>query len=95
MVDGPSVEWHHWIPRSRGGRDSAPVHRVCHRMIHRRFDSATLARTMNTPDALRTDPAMARFLAWVRKQPPEFVARTEDPAPRPQSGHRRRTRTRR
>jgi len=79
MVAGPSVERHHWVPRTLGGRESALLHRVCHRMIHRLFDHATLAREMNTPEALRAHPDMARFLAWVRKQPPAFVARTEAP----------------
>ncbi|MQX35578.1 HNH endonuclease [Roseospira navarrensis] len=82
MIAGPSVEWHHWVPRSEGGRESAPLHRVCHRMIHRLFDHATLARHMTGPEALRAHPEMARFLAWVRKQPPAFVARTEPPGRR-------------
>jgi hypothetical protein len=48
-------------------------------MIHRLFDHPTLARHRNTPEAVRDHPDMERFLAWVRKQPPEFVARTEAP----------------
>ncbi|WP_092780704.1 hypothetical protein [Rhodospira trueperi] len=79
LIAGPSVEDHHWTPRAFGGRETSPLHRVCHRMIHRLFDPATLARRMNTPEAIRSHPDMERFLAWVRKQPPEFVARTEAP----------------
>lgn len=79
MIDGPSVDRHHWVPRTLGGRTGTPMHRVCHRMIHRLFDHTTLARHLNTPEAVRAHPDMARFLAWIRRQPPEFVARTDLP----------------
>lgn len=79
MFDGPSVERHHWVPRAFGGRDNAPVHQVCHRMVHRLFDEATLARVLTTPEALRDHPDMARFLAWVRRQPPDFMDGAERP----------------
>lgn len=73
MIAGPSVDRHHWVPRTQGGRLASPLHRVCHRMIHRLFDEATLARAYPDADSLRRAPEMARFLAWVRRQPPTYV----------------------
>ena len=73
LVDGPSVDLHHWVPRSRGGRGADRLHVVCHRMIHRVFDEAALATVYSAPASIRGHPEMARFIAWVRKRPPDYV----------------------
>lgn len=73
MVDGPSVDRHHWVPKSEGGRETDYIHLVCHRMIHRVFDARELATTYADPAAVGDHPEIARFVAWVRKQPPEYV----------------------
>ena len=72
---GRKVEWHHPHPKSRGGRETVPVHPICHRTIHARFSNADLARA---PDAetLRADPEIARFLRWIAGRPPAFHAPT-------------------
>jgi hypothetical protein len=72
---GRKVERHHPHPKSRGGRETVPVHPICHRTIHARFTNAELARTPD-PDSLRADPEVARFLAWIANKPPDFHART-------------------
>lgn len=79
MVAGPSVDRHHWLPRSFGGREAEPLHAVCHRMLHRTFDRATLAAELRDPDAARQRPELQAFLKWVRKQPPEYVDWPEAP----------------
>ena len=73
LVDGPSVDRHHWIPLSHGGRDAATLHRICHRMIHRLFTETDLARTYTSAEAILAHPDMQRFVAWVRRQPAEYV----------------------
>ena len=73
---GRRVEWHHPVPRSRGGRDMVPVHPICHRAIHANFANSELARAYSDADALRAHPAMTRFLAWVANKPPDFHAPT-------------------
>lgn len=40
MIAGPSVDRHHWVPKSEGGR---------------------------------AHPEVRRFVAWVRRQPPEYL----------------------
>lgn len=76
MIAGPSVEDHHLLPRSQGGRATIPLHRVCHRKIHAELSEKELARGYTTLDALRAHPDIAAFIAWVARKPPEFTANT-------------------
>lgn len=76
LVPGPSVEQHHLVPRSQGGRVTVPLHRVCHRKIHAELSERDLAGAYATVDALRAHPAIAAFIRWVANKPPEFVTRT-------------------
>ena len=89
MVEGPSLDRHHWIPRTRGGRDQDTVHRVCHKMVHRLFGEAELAAAYADPEALRAHPEMARFIKWVRRKPPEYLGRAARPRGRSRSSGRR------
>ncbi|MGD9810955.1 MAG: HNH endonuclease [Sphingobium sp.] len=73
---GLRVEWHHPVPKSRGGREIAPVHPICHRMIHAHFTNAELARLPPEPQALRRNDRIARFLEWIADKPPDFHAST-------------------
>ena len=82
MIEGPSVDRHHWVPKSKGGREIDSLHVVCHRMIHRVFDERELATAYADPEAVRAHPEIARFIAWVRKQPPEYVDWPKDPRKR-------------
>ena len=73
---GLRVQRHHTRPKSRGGRETAPVHPICHRMLHARFSNAELARMADGGMALSEQPEMARFLAWSAGKPPDFRAPT-------------------
>lgn len=73
---GGRVEWHHPLPKSRGGRTVVPVHPICHRTIHALFTNAGLARDGGTPERLRAHPGMACFLDWIGGKPPDFHAPT-------------------
>ncbi|TNE39517.1 MAG: hypothetical protein EP321_08845 [Sphingomonadales bacterium] len=46
---GRRVEWHHPVPKGRGGREKVPVHPICHRAIHAHFTNAELARPTFRP----------------------------------------------
>jgi hypothetical protein len=69
---GTRVERHHPVPRSQGGRETVPVHPVCHRAIHRALDHKALARDYASAAALRAHPALERFIAWVGRRDPDF-----------------------
>lgn len=67
---------HHLVPKSKGGRHTEYLHRICHRQVHALFTEAELAREFHTVQALQAHPEMARFLAWVRSKPEDFHERT-------------------
>lgn len=73
---GRRVEWHHPVPKSRGGRETAPVHPICHRTIHATLTNAELERRYAAAAALRRHPEIAKFLDWIRDKEPDFHAPT-------------------
>lgn len=83
MRDGPSVDRHHWIPRAHGGHAASTIHLVCHRMIHRVFSDRDLALTYRDAESLRAHADMARFIAWVRRKPHDYVDWPRSPRRRP------------
>lgn len=73
---GARVEWHHLVPKSQGGRVTAPVHPICHRTIHASATNAELARLYPTLEAIKGRDDIARFLAWIADKPADFHAPT-------------------
>jgi hypothetical protein len=65
---------HHLIPRLRGGKGGPTVllHQICHNEIHATLSETELARDFNTIEALRAQPRLSKFIAWVRKRPADF-----------------------
>jgi hypothetical protein len=73
---GAKVEWHHPVPRSRGGRHTEPVHPICHRTIHATFSNKELERSFASADALRGHPDIQAFLRFIDGKDPDFHAPT-------------------
>ncbi len=73
---GTRVEWHHPVPKSRGGKETVPVHPICHRAIHAALTNKELERGFASADALRSHPELARFVEWVSGKDPNFHAPT-------------------
>jgi hypothetical protein len=73
---GRRVEYHHPVPKSRGGRATVPVHPICHRTLHTRFSNVELQKIGDDPAALAADTEVGRFLCWIAKKPPDFHAPT-------------------
>jgi hypothetical protein len=69
------------VPKSRGGRETVPVHPICHRTIHATLSNKELARSYATPEALRGHPEIARFIDWVSDKEPDFHAPTRPRKP--------------
>ncbi|MFW2853047.1 HNH endonuclease [Sphingomonas sp. TX0543] len=72
---GARIEWHHVVPRSEGGRETVPLHPICHRAIHATWSNTELAR-IGGMAALRMEPALGGFLRWIVRRPPDFHAPT-------------------
>ena len=66
---------HHLVPKSKGGRETELLHRICHRQIHALFSEAELATTYHTAEALLAHPEVAKFVTWVRTKPDTFYQR--------------------
>lgn len=73
---GTRIECHHPVPKSRGGRETVPVHPICHRTIHAVLGTKDLARVYASGEALRAHPELAKFIAWVADKDPDFHAPT-------------------
>lgn len=79
---GRRVEWHHLVPKSRGGTRTGPIHPICHRVIHATLSNVELERDYATPGALQGHPDLARFIRWVRGKEPDFHRSTRRAATR-------------
>ena len=79
LLKGPSIDKHHFLPKSEGGGQEHAlwVHRICHKQVHALFTAKELGRDpeLQRPSALAAHPDFEGFIAWIRKQPPEFNAR--------------------
>jgi len=76
LVAGSSIDEHHLLPRSHGGKITVTLHRICHQAIHATLSEAELARDFATIEALQRQPDLARFIAWVRKRPADYQDRS-------------------
>lgn len=72
---GENREKHHIIPKSKGGSETALVHPICHRKIHKVFTRTELVK-LGTIEALKDHPDMAAFIKWIARKPPDFYRRT-------------------
>jgi len=67
---------HHLVPKSKGGRRTETLHRICHRQIHALLSENELARQYATVAALLQHPELQAFVAWVKTKPDDFFVRT-------------------
>ena len=81
--NGLELTRHHLIPRKRHRRRSAQVRfereemrtriamlcRPCHSTVHATLSEQELEEAYNTLEALARHPEIAKFAAWVSKQP--------------------------
>jgi hypothetical protein len=75
---GEAVEWHHPVPKSRGGKKREPVHPICHEAIHANFTNSELEKRYSTAEALLAHEEIRRFADWIASKPPDFYAPTKD-----------------
>ena len=74
---GRRIQWHHPVPKAKGGRITVPVHPICHQTIHANFTNSELARLSGAREALLTNQPVAKFVRWVASKPPDFHAPTK------------------
>lgn len=75
--EGVRLTEHHLVPKSQGRRRGVPIHALptallcpaCHKFLHKTFSNAELETQYNSVDKLLAHEGVARFVAWLRKQP--------------------------
>ena len=67
---------HHLVPKSKGGKATEFLHRICHRQIHALFTETELANSLHTAAALQEHPEMQRFIRWVKTKPDHFFEKS-------------------
>lgn len=67
---------HHLVPKSKGGKHTEYLHRICQRQIHALFTESELAKQFNSVEALLAHPDIAMFVSWVKSKPDDFMERT-------------------
>lgn len=71
---------HHLVPKSKGGKTTEFLHRICHRQIHALFTETELATSLHTATALQEHPEMQRFIRWVKTKPDHFFEKSRKSA---------------
>ena len=63
---------HHLHPKEMGGTFGATANLCipCHKQIHALYTNEEIAALLTTLPELRADEKLARFIKWIRKQPP-------------------------
>lgn len=77
MIPESQLDAHHLVPKSKGGRKTEYLHRICHRQIHALFTETELAKQYFTVEAILEHPEAKKFVAWVQKKPPDFIDGTK------------------
>ena len=76
LIPDSQKDAHHLVPKSKGGKTTQYLHRICHRQIHALFSETRLAKELNTADAIKKQPEMQKFIEWVKSKPDDFYERT-------------------
>ena len=71
---------HHLIPKSKGGKITEYLHRICHKQIHALFTETELANQYHHAEILKAHPEMKKFIAWVASKPDAFYEKTRKSA---------------
>jgi len=76
VIPAAQRDAHHLVPKSKGGRQTEFLHRICHRQIHALLTETELARQYASVEALLLHPELKSFVAWVQTKPDDFFTRT-------------------
>ncbi|WP_137681632.1 hypothetical protein [Aurantiacibacter suaedae] len=71
---GATLVWHHPVPKSRGGRETVPMHAICQNALTANFTNSQLERIGMDVDQFLAEPVIDKFVKWVAKKDPDFHA---------------------
>lgn len=73
-----SFDEHHLIPKTFGGTQTIPLHKICHDKLHHTFSEREMANWYHSLDRILEDEQIVKFVKWVRKQPNDFYSKHRD-----------------
>ena len=76
------IEEHHLKPKTFKGRDTVPIHKMCHQKIHATFSERDLLNYYHTADRIREHEEMQKFIKWIKRKEPGFYDKNNDTADR-------------
>ncbi len=71
---GKTTVLHHPVPKSRGGRETVPMHPICQQTLTINFTNSELQRHGMDVEGLLADPSVRKFVDWVANKDPDFTA---------------------
>jgi 5-methylcytosine-specific restriction protein A len=64
---------HHFLPKSKGGKETTDICIPCHNTIHDLFTNNELRDNYNTPETLLSNERFQSYVKWIKKKPAEFI----------------------
>jgi len=80
VIPDSQKDAHHLVPKSKGGKATEYLHRICHKQIHALFTETELATQLNHAAILREHAEMQKFIQWVKTKPNSFYERVRKSA---------------
>lgn len=78
MYGAVDIQFHHLIPKTHSGKETVPIHKICHRKIHSLFTEKELQKKYFTFEALLEHEDIKTFVKWVRTKHPAFYASSDN-----------------
>ena len=72
------VQHHHLVPKTFKGKDTIPIHQICHQKIHATFSERELLNYYNTADRILEHEEIQKFVKWVQKKDPAYYDKNND-----------------
>lgn len=76
--DGKSINRHHFVPKSRGGKEQFYTHTICHNKIHSLWTEKELEQEFSDPERIKENTEMQTFIKWIKNKDPLFYLTTKD-----------------
>ena len=73
---GMPYDEHHLVPKSKGGRETLTLHRICHSKIHSVFSLTELRNHYSDINRIKEHDEIKKFIKWISGKPPTFYKRT-------------------
>lgn len=73
MIEGQSLDKHHFVPKLKGGKKTTLLHVICHRKLHSIFSESEMAKYYNTPERCIEHLEVKKFIKWVKNKDPEYI----------------------